>query len=58
VKSFLTERAAYDFLITLSYEKLFERHPNLRIASVENGSEFLPDLFRKLEQSKSRMPGY
>ena len=58
VKSFLIERAAYDFLITLAYEKLFERHPNLRIASVENGSEFLADLFRKLEQSKNRMPGY
>ena len=25
---------------------------------MENGSEFLPDLFRKLEQSKNRMPGY
>jgi predicted TIM-barrel fold metal-dependent hydrolase len=58
VKSFLIERAAYDFLITLAYEKLFERHRNLRVASVENGSEFLPDLFRKLEQSKNRMPGY
>ena len=58
VKSFLIERAAYDFLITLCYEKLFERHPNLRIASVENGSEFLVDLFRKLGQSKNRMPGY
>jgi predicted TIM-barrel fold metal-dependent hydrolase len=58
VKSFLIERAAYDFLITLAYEKIFERHPNLRVASVENGSEFLPDLFRKLAQSKNRMPGY
>jgi predicted TIM-barrel fold metal-dependent hydrolase len=49
------ERAAYDFLITLSYERLFERFPNLRIASIENGAEFLPDLFRKLGQSKNRM---
>jgi predicted TIM-barrel fold metal-dependent hydrolase len=58
VKSFNIERAAYDYLITLSYEKLYERFPNLRIASVENGSEFLPDLFRKLSQSHARMPGY
>jgi hypothetical protein len=58
VKSFQIERAAYDFLITLVYERLFERFPNLRIASVENGSEFLPDLFRKLEQSKNRMPSW
>ena len=58
IKSFNIERAAYDFLITVMYEKLFERFPSVRIASVENGSEFLPDLFRKLEQSRSRMPGY
>ncbi len=58
VKSFNIERAAYDFLITLSYEKLFERFPGVRVASVENGSEYLPDLFRKLRQTKARMPGY
>ncbi len=37
---------------------MFERFPNLRIASVENGSGFLRDLFVKLEQSKERMPWY
>ncbi len=58
IKSFCIERAAYDFLITLAFKKLFERFPNLRVASVENGSEFLSDLFRKLEQSKNRIPGY
>ncbi|MFK7730909.1 MAG: amidohydrolase family protein [Pseudomonadales bacterium] len=55
IKHFNIERAAYDFLITLTYERLFERFPNIRIASVENGAEFLPDLFRKLEQSKRRL---
>ncbi len=55
IKHFNIERAAYDFLITLTYERLFERFQNLRIASVENGAEFLPDLFRKLEQSKRRL---
>jgi predicted TIM-barrel fold metal-dependent hydrolase len=58
VKTFAIERAAYDFLITLVFEKLFERFPNVRVASVENGSEFLPDLFRKLGQTAARMPGY
>jgi len=56
VKGFALERAAYDFLITMVYEKMFERFPNLRVASVENGSEFLPDLFRKVEHSKARSP--
>jgi predicted TIM-barrel fold metal-dependent hydrolase len=55
IKHFNIERAAYDFLITLSYERLFERFPNLRIASIENGAEFLPDLLRKLKQSRDRL---
>jgi len=38
---------SYDFLLTLVFDRLFERFPNLRVASVENGSEYLPDLFRK-----------
>ncbi len=58
VASLNPERAIYDFLLTLIYDRLFERFPNLRIASVENGSEFLPDLFRKLGQSKRRLPNY
>lgn len=58
IKHFSIERAAYDFLITLAYEKLFERFTNLRIASIENGAEYLPDLFRKLRQSRDRMRGY
>jgi hypothetical protein len=58
VRTFAIERAAYDFLITLSFSKLYERFPNLRIASVENGSEFLPDLFKKLRSTSHKMPGY
>ncbi len=55
IKHFNIERAAYDFLITLAYERLFERFPNIRVASIENGAEFLPDLFRKLDQSAKRL---
>jgi predicted TIM-barrel fold metal-dependent hydrolase len=55
IKHFNIERAAYDFLITLAFEKLFERFPRVRIASVENGAEFLDDLFRKLRQSRDRL---
>ncbi len=58
VKSFAIERAAYDWLITLVFEKLFDRFPNLRIASVENGSEFLHDMFRKLRSQATKLPGY
>jgi predicted TIM-barrel fold metal-dependent hydrolase len=58
IKAFNIERAAYDFLITLAFDKLFDRFPNLRVASVENGSEFLPDLFRKLGSTHKKMPGW
>ncbi len=58
IKSFAIERAAYDFLITLAFDRLFDRFPGVRIASVENGSEFLPDLFKKLRSTDRKMPGY
>ena len=58
VAGLIPERAIYDFLLTFAYDKMFERFPNLRIASVENGSGFLRDLFVKLEQSKERMRWY
>jgi predicted TIM-barrel fold metal-dependent hydrolase len=35
-----------------------QRFPNVRIASVENGAEFLPDLFKKLRSTDRKMPGY
>ncbi len=58
IKSFNIERAAFEFLITLSFEKLYDRHPGLRIASVENGSTFLGDLLYKLTSTSHKMPGY
>ena len=57
VKAFHIERAAYDFLITLVFDKLFERFPNVRVASVENGSEFLRDLFNKLRSTDQQDAG-
>ena len=58
VKSLHIERAAHDFLITLVFDKLFERFPGVRVASVENGADFLRDLFKKLTSTAHKMPGY
>jgi len=58
IKSFAIERAAQDWLMTLTLERMFERFPNLRIASIENGSTFLPDLFRKLRSQAAKSPGW
>ena len=40
------------------FDGLFARFPNVRIASVENGSEFLRDLFRKLRSASRKLPGF
>jgi len=58
VKAFAIERAAHDFLVTLVFDKLFDRFPHLRVASVENGADFLRDLFKKLTSTAHKMPGY
>jgi predicted TIM-barrel fold metal-dependent hydrolase len=58
IKMFAIERAAHDFLATLMLEKLFDRFPAVRVASVENGSEFLSPLFGKLRGTARKMPGY
>ena len=55
IKAFNIERAAHDWLITMSLEQMYSRFPNLRIASVENGSDFLAPMFRKLEQQFKKM---
>ena len=50
LKAFAIERAAQDWLIQSVFQKLYDRFPNLRVASVENGSDFLAPMFRKFEQ--------
>jgi hypothetical protein len=56
VKNLVLARSAHDFLFTLACDKLFERFSNLRVASIENGAGFLPDLFRNLDNAKERNP--
>ena len=58
IKSFAIERAAADFVITSVFEKLFDRFPNLRMASVENGATYLRDAIDKLGSTHHKMPGY
>jgi predicted TIM-barrel fold metal-dependent hydrolase len=58
VKMFALERAVHDFLATLVFGKLFDRFPNLRFASVENGSSFVPGLLGNLSSTAKKVPGY
>jgi len=52
------ERVIHDFLGSVMVDRLFERYPNIRMASVENGSGFLRDLFKKLRSAANKHPGY
>jgi predicted TIM-barrel fold metal-dependent hydrolase len=58
IQQFRLERAAHDFLITTVFDRLFVRFPNIRLASVENGSAYLETLFRRVESIQHKMPGY
>ncbi len=58
IKMWAIERAALDFLAALIFDRVFERFPNVRIASIENGSEFLPDLTRRLKKLGRKTHGY
>ena len=58
IKSFAIEEAVHDYLLSMMLADLFARFPNLRVASIENGAEFLPDLFRKLRSQDKKMAGY
>ncbi len=50
------ERAILDWLTALSFDRVFERFPGVRVASVENGAAYLHDLFRMLASTGERYP--
>ena len=58
VTNFHRSRNINDFLASLVFDRLFERFPNLRVASVENGAEFLGSLLRSIDRTKDRVRGY
>ncbi|MBL7491776.1 amidohydrolase family protein [Frankia sp. AgB1.9] len=58
IASFAIEEAVHNYLLTMVLSNHLARYPNLRVASVENGAEFLPDLFRKLRSQARKLPGW
>ncbi|MBX3283911.1 MAG: amidohydrolase family protein [Actinobacteria bacterium] len=52
------ERPVEDWLSSLICDNLFHRFPNLRVASVENGSKFLPGMFERLRVVARKMNGW
>ncbi len=58
IKMLQLERPIEDFLAALIADQLFHRFPNLRVASVENGSGFLRGLFHRLDALGHKMAGW
>ncbi len=58
IKMTMFDRPIEDFLASLICDKLFERFPNVRVASVENGSGFLRSLLKNVDTVASKMPGW
>ena len=56
VKNLSLGRAASDYLFSLGCDLFFERFPNVRLASIENGSSFLGDLLHHLAEANTRNP--
>jgi predicted TIM-barrel fold metal-dependent hydrolase len=51
-------RAVSDFYGAALCHRIFERFPELRMASVENGASWVPDLLHRLDDAANRNPGY
>lgn len=52
------ERPIANYMAALGCDKLFERFPRLKIASVENGADFLPGVLKGLTRANFLTPGY
>ncbi|MBO0728854.1 MAG: amidohydrolase family protein [Acidimicrobiaceae bacterium] len=55
-RSLASSNAIQDTFANLLAHRLFERFPNLRVASIETGSEWVFHLFQKLKKSYGQTP--
>lgn len=51
-------RAVTDFYAAAICHGVFDRFPKLRLASVENGASWIPDLLYRLDDAANRNPGF
>ena len=45
-------------MIQSVFEKIYDRFPRVRVASIENGSDFLDPMFRKFDQTVKKSFGW
>jgi predicted TIM-barrel fold metal-dependent hydrolase len=52
----VSDRAIHDTIASLVIDGVFKRHPGLRVASIENGSNFLHTLAKRLRKQANQTP--
>jgi predicted TIM-barrel fold metal-dependent hydrolase len=52
----VTDRAIHDTVASLIVDGVFTRHPQLRVASIENGSDWVALLVKKLRKQANQTP--
>jgi predicted TIM-barrel fold metal-dependent hydrolase len=52
----VSDRAIHDTIAALVIHGVFERHPGLRVASIENGSDWLHTLVKRLRKQANQTP--
>jgi predicted TIM-barrel fold metal-dependent hydrolase len=52
----VSDRAIHDSIASLVIHKVFQRHPALRVASIENGSDWLHLLTKRLRKQANQTP--
>jgi predicted TIM-barrel fold metal-dependent hydrolase len=50
------DRPIYDTMAALVCHGVFARHPNVRVATIESGSEWVPQLVKKMKKSYAMAP--
>jgi predicted TIM-barrel fold metal-dependent hydrolase len=57
VDALMHDRRIHDFLAAIIAHGLFERHPGVRFASIENGGVWVPSLLHVLQRLHGQNPG-
>ena len=55
-KVIIADRAIHDTMASLIVHGVFDRHPTLRVASIENGSDFVALLIKRLRKMANQNP--
>ncbi|MCB2063653.1 MAG: amidohydrolase family protein [Novosphingobium sp.] len=54
----VADRAIHDTMASLIVHGVFQRHPKLRVASIENGSDWVAILLKRMKKKANQMPEY